>query len=192
MSSDDRKQLGSYLPELIEKTYKARCEAERRYLESDALASHANVYCACLTAILSLISLFMDNPIIPYLSLASAIVLALATVYATTRDYKTKAFQTRLCYNELQNLWFHVDALLDENPADLNHRMLDAADSYSQILKRYDNHLPKDYQKVQGSKDQASCKRYFEYFAIRVAVYCGPIILLVVLGLTFFAIRMFL
>lgn len=186
---EDREQLTDYLPRLIQTTYRARCEAERRYLQNDTLTSHANVYCACLTAILSLLSLFTDNPLIPFLSLASAIVLALAIVYATTRDYKTKAFQTRLCYNELQNLWFHVDSLLDNRPEDLNEKMLEAADSYSEILKRYDNHLPKDHRRAQQNKENAVNKKDFEYYGIRIAVYSGPIILLIVLGFAFCAIR---
>lgn len=190
--AQNREQLESYLPKIIETTYKARCEAERRYVQNDTLASHANVYCACLTTVLSLLSLFADNALFPFLSLSSAIVLALAIVYATTRDHKTKAFQTRLCYNELQNLWFHVDALLDERPPDLNMKMLDAADSYSAILKRYDNHLPKDHERALRVKGNATSKKDCEYYAIRVAVYCGPIALLIVLGTAFYAIRAFL
>ena len=189
---EKRKELASYLPKLIETTYKARCEAERRYLQNDTLASHANVYCACLTTVLSLLSLFTDNAVFPFLSLASAIVLALAIVYATTRDYKTKAFQTRLCYNELQNLWFHVDALLDEEPDDLNKKMLEAADSYSAILKRYDNHLPKDHERAQQLKGGTDDKKGAEYYAVRLAVYCGPIVLLIVLGAAFCAMKAFL
>ena len=190
--SVNRDKLIEYLPGLIETTYKTRCEAERRYLQNDALASHANVYCVCLTTTLSLLSLFTSGELFPFLSLASAIILALAIVYATARDYKAKALQTRLCYSELQNLWFHVDALLDEQPPDIDKRMLEFADSYSEILERYDNHLSKDYKRLQRNIKKGVDKKDCEYYIVRIAVYGGPIALLFVLGTVFCAIRILL
>ena len=150
----------SFLPRNILTTRNARIEAEKRLLEYDTIARHANLWCACLTATLSMLTAFSKNDCLAFVSAASAVILAITIFYASSRNYAAQAARMKACYTELQGLSIEASRLLfEQDKDDLEDRMADLGQRYVEVLKRTDNQTTKDYLRAVKDKktqDQTS------------------------------------
>ncbi|WP_165249318.1 SLATT domain-containing protein [Adlercreutzia sp. ZJ141] len=164
----------NYLPGLIKNTRKSRIEAERRLLRLDALSKHASVYYACLTALLSLSSVFLDYKGLPFLSVASAVVVAICTVYASTQNYGVRAEQMKECYIELQKLLLKLDDKRTLEDGEAQEVANQVGECYVEIIRRTENHLLRDYLLATGSNNET--KEQLRWFALRVCVYVVPVL----------------
>lgn len=170
-----------YLPGLIDKTRKSRIEAERRLLQLDVLFKHASVYYACLTVLLSLSTVFFDYEGLSFLSVASAVVVTICTVYASTQNYGVRAERMKECYLELQQLFFALDsrcAFEDEEAQETANRV---GEQYIEILRRTENHLVCDYKAAIESLDVT--KKRLRWLAVRICVYVLPVLVAIVFSL---------
>lgn len=170
-----------YLPGLIDKTRKSRIEAERRLLRSDALSKHACVYYACITILLSLSTIFFDYRGLPFLSLASTIVVALCTVYASSQNYGIRAEQMKQCYLELQKLHLRFDNKRILEEAEAQELANDVGEQYVEIVQRTENHLPRDYGLATGQTERIA--NDLRWIVIRACVYVFPILFSIVFSL---------
>lgn len=199
--SELSQSLSEYLPGIIEDTRLSRIEAERRLVENDKLAKHATVYYACLTTVLTLLTFSSGAPYLPFLSVASSVTLTLATIYATSQDYQSKAQEMKRCYLELQALSFRIDNVMTASQDDCEDEIFKIGKLYSEILARCDNHLPKDFAKVErrreGKKQNGIVARKQPskvgfraagYYLVRAAVYIGPYALFGTLAFLFWVI----
>lgn len=170
-----------YLPVIIGKTRKARIEAERRLLRLDALSKHASVFYACLTTLLSLASVFLDYKGLPFLSIASAVVVAICTVYSSAQNYGVRAEKMKACYLELQRLHLMLDGRQDCKEDGAESIVDEIGRRYVDILERTENHTPRDYEIA--SKDIGKRKDRLRWFCIRLCVYIAPVLAGIVFSL---------
>lgn len=168
-----------YLPDIIQMTRKARIEAERRLLRSNALLSHATIYYACTTTLLTLVPLFFDIShgalrAIPFLSSFSAIVITLCSTYASAQNYGVRAEQMRESYLAMQELLFELDRIpnsAEPRPTDIDG----ISRRYIEILQRTENHLPIDYEIAEKNHRAIVCN-YITNFFVRLLIYVAPVL----------------
>ena len=168
-----------YLYGIIEKTRLSRIRAERRLLELDLFVKHANVYYACVTAALTIGSFMLpESRLISFLSVASAVVLAIWTTYSTTQNYAARAETMRSCYLDLQALLFDMDR---DPSSSLWCGVDDAGKRYSDILHRTENHLPKDYcSEANARVFGQELEHPWGYYAKRSLAYVVPLIIIAI------------
>ena len=186
-------------------TRNARIEAERRLLEYDTLVRHANLWCACLTATLSMLSVFLKSDCFAFVSAASAVVLTITLFYASSRSYAEKASRMKSCYTELQGLSIEASRILFSNEDNREDSMAELGQRYVEILSRTDNHSEKDYERaladkslkthdqIEASRGNPSekvekCKRRghnISFYVGMVLVYVVPVAALGLLALIF-------
>lgn len=180
--------MSHYLPRLIENTRKARIQSEKRLLELDTLLKHTTIYYACLTTLLSIVPLFLSSSYklwqdrIMFLSIASAIIITICTIYASGQNYAVRAEQMRHAYIELQRLWIRVDNLKVDSAKD-EAALSEIAERYVDIVASTENHTESDYLFGVGEKVTDSDKsiRRARYLFLRFMVYIGlPIILVAI------------
>lgn len=165
-----------YLYELIANTRKSRIESERRLLALDALVKHATVYYACLTVLLTLLSLFFDYTGISFLSISFAVIIAICTAYASAQNYAVRAERMKECYLDLQVLLFKFDECRDESDEERKKIFQDISRQYSEVLKRTDNHLTSDY--MIAIKNDLWCKKNtLKYYFVRICIYVIPVLI---------------
>lgn len=171
--SNSRLPKEEYLYGIIEKTRFSRIRAERRLLELDLFVKHANVYYACLTTALTIGSFMLpESRLLSFLSVASAVVLAIWTTYSTTQNYAVRAEMMRGCYLDLQALLFDMDR---EPSSPMYCNADDAGKRYSEILRRTENHLPKDYLGEANARlFRKTMEHPWAYYAKRGLAYAAP------------------
>lgn len=176
MGKDTKDGSGlEWLYDLITKTRKSRIESERRLLALDALVKHATVYYACLTVLLTLFSLFFDYTGISFLSIASAVIIAICTAYASAQNYAVRAERMKECYLDLQVLLFKLDGCREEGMETRESIVQEVSKQYSEILKRTDNHLTRDY--MIAMQNDLWCKMdKLRYYFTRLCVYVIPVL----------------
>lgn len=152
------KAKSEYLPVLIEQTRKAHIEAEKRLLWYDRLSKRINVYYACLTVLLSLLSFcFPQCHLIGFLAIGVAVTLTVSAVFASMQDYGTRAMQMRYSYLALQELHFEFDDVLGDE--DCERRADRLGRKYTSVLFRTENHDEQDYwRSLQLEEDKKSAK----------------------------------
>ena len=155
----DEEPVSVYLPKNILITRNARAEAERRFLEYDSLARFASLWCACLTTVLSMLSLFSNQEWLTFVSAASAVIMTITIFYASSRNYSEQATRMRLCYTELQGLSIEASRLLSTGGDDLEDNMAELGKRYVEVLKRSDNHSTKDYKRAKKDTRRKADKR---------------------------------
>lgn len=180
---DEAEPKNVYLPKIINKTRKARINAERRLLELDALLKHATLFYSCVTVGLTLIQLFYfdegsnANRALTFLSVASAVIITICTTYASSQNYAVRAEQMKNCYLELQRLWFQLDNVKQDHPSGEASSHIDLiGERYIDILARTENHLETDYSK-ESNGFIVIFKRPLNYFVLRFLIYVFPILL---------------
>lgn len=178
----ERESKIDYLTDAIGKTRKSRIEAERRLLKLDALSKHATVYYACITTLLTLLTLFFDYEGLTFLSVASAVVVAICTVYVSAQNYGARAERMRGCYLELQRLCLSLDDKRYMDDEEAWQMANSAGERYVEILQRTENHLTKDYRLA---TDEA-CRAYSagRWLAARFCVYVVPVVAGILFTLT--------
>lgn len=166
-----------YLPDLIDKTRKSRIEAERRLLKMNTLSMHACIYYACITTLLSLSALFFSYPGLPFLSISSAIVVTICTVYVSAQNYAARAEQMKGCYLALQELHLSLDNASLPGKCDIDS----AGQKYIDIVRQTENHHIRDYQIAMS--DINDFHQILYWLAIRFAVYAIPVLIAIAFSL---------
>lgn len=117
-------------------TSKIRMQAEQRYRIYGLSAHLLITYYAVLLIIISVFSdyLTLMTPYLKEISLSVSIVLLVSTLVAWGFGFERTAGQHRECYLKLKRLY---SELKNGKSSDLE---------YHDILSRYPNHLPKDYE----------------------------------------------
>lgn len=186
----EEKTKEQYLPGIIEKTREARIKTEKRLLELDALLKHATIFYACITALLSILPLFIDRTHasclnrISFLSIASAFIITTCTIYASGQNYAVRAEQVKHAYLELQRLWLQ----LDNNTHAQNVDPIDVdtiGERYVDIVASTENHSNEDWafsKEGKATKLQKACK-LLRYLLLRFMVYVGAPVILVAISL---------
>lgn len=182
----EKKTKEQYLPDIIEKTRAARIKTEKRLLELDALLKHATIFYACITALLSILPLFIDRTHasclnrISFLSIASAFIITTCTIYASGQSYAVRAEQVKHAYLELQRLWFRLDN--DVHPQSVGPIDVDTiGERYIDIVASTENHSDEDWifsKEGKATKLQQACK-LLRYVFLRLMVYVGAPVILV-------------
>ena len=182
-----------YLYDSIEKTRKARIQAEKRLLSWDALARHASVYYACWTTVLSVALIVIPTDVyLSAIALAMATVTTMCTIYASSQNYGVRALQMRYSYLAMQKLLFDMDsqkALGIENSVKIADEV---GDKYNAILHQTENHTTSDYtlsvyrannsSSISGNKTKTqffNCA-HIKLILFRLAVYGSPLVVLAV------------
>lgn len=186
----EKKTLSQYLPQLIENTRSARIQSEKRLLEFDTLLKHATIYYACITTLLSIVPLFLSSSFgswedrITFLSIASAIIITICTIYASGQSYAVRAEQMRHAYLELQRLWLQIDTLKVDSE-EYENALSEIAGRYVDIVASTENHTESDYLFGVGDKvtDADETIRRARYILLRFMVYIGLPILLVAISI---------
>lgn len=186
----EKQPLDRYLPQLIENTRSARIQSEKRLLEFDALLKHATIYYACITTLLSIVPLFLGDTFeswqdrITFLSIASAIIITICTIYASGQNYAVRAEQMRHAYLDLQRLWLQIDTLKVDSE-EYENALSEIAGRYVDIVASTENHTESDYLFGVGDKvtDADETIRRARYILLRFMVYIGLPILLVAISI---------
>lgn len=184
----EKQTMNQYLPQLIKNTRSARIQSEKRLLEFDTLLRHATIYYACITTLLSIVPLFLNGPFemwrdrIAFLSIASAIIITICTIYASGQNYAVRAEQMRHAYIELQRLWLQVDNIKADSKKSAT-TLYEIAERYVDIVASTENHTESDY--LLGVREKATDAdeviRRARYILLRFMVYIGlPTILVAV------------
>lgn len=180
----------NYLPDLIEKTRKSHIEAEKRLLRYDKLSKQANVYYACLTVLLSLLSFcFPQCQLIAFLAIGISVTLTIIAVFASMQNFGSRAIDMKYSYLSLQELWFDFDNELQNET--LEERADRLGREYVHILQRTENHTEKDYERIIETKrqhnpescDKESLKKTARHksYAWEILIYGSPLLIILVL-----------
>lgn len=184
----EKQTMSHYLPRLIKNTRLARIQSEKRLLEFDTLLKHATIYYACISTLLSIVPLFLSSSFelwqerITFLSIASAIIITICTIYASGQNYAVRAEQMRHAYLELQRLWIRVDSLKSDSAKDVG-TLSEIAERYVDIVASTENHTENDYLFGVGEKVTEADEniRRARYLLLRFMVYIGlPAILVAI------------
>lgn len=169
-----------YLKQIISNTRLSRIEAERRLLKLDALSKHASVYYACLTAFISLTSIFVNYEGLPFLSIVLAVIVSICTIYSSSQNYGVRAEQMKSCYLDLQRLLFKLDDKANLNETDAQNLSNKIGQQYIDIIQRTENHHPIDFFLAQGKLNKTAYQ--MRWLALRAVVYLLPIAIILLVS----------
>lgn len=145
-----------YLPDAIEKTRRARMEAERRLLFCDRLGKVANAAFACWTTVFALLAFaFPNSQWIAFVTVGSSVTLAIVSFCTSAQNYGVRAAQMKVNYIGLHRLWLELDnADVVNNPDERADRI---GERYLDLLSCSENHSEGDYLRSRkDNKEQAS------------------------------------
>ena len=181
----------SELHDRINKTCKARFQADRRY------RSHAawSLWTVALTSILlilinlldsfKLIGYFSDSQISVIQILASVFILAYSLIL-TMRGYAVDAVKMHRCGLELSDLLFEVHPYVEQVGSDDDYHRL--KQRYSAILAQYQNHEDIDHLVMKTKNKKCYTLKWHEKLNITFLHWMGfshyVIVMLVEIGLT--------
>ncbi|MBM6907158.1 SLATT domain-containing protein [Collinsella intestinalis] len=178
-----------YLPRIIEKTRKARIQTEKRLLCLDALLRHVTVFYSSISIVLSLMPLFLHDAsgrvldAISFLSIASAVIFTICSLYASGQNYAVRAERIKFAYLELQRIALELDdAIESAGREDTTQRIDSIAEHYVDIVSRTENHTDMDFRIGTGRADGFELLRYsIQLMGLRLGIYLALPIALVLI-----------
>ena len=145
-----------YLPEVIEKTRRARIEAERRLLFCDHLGKVANASFACWTTVFALFAfMFPSSQWLAFVTVGVSVTLAIISFHTSAQAYGVRAAQMRANYIGLHRLWLELDSVdAASNPDEYADWI---GERYLDLLSCSENHSEEDHLKAyRGNAKQAN------------------------------------
>lgn len=135
----------------IQKTRESRFNAYERLRKTQRLSTYTTSLLSAYLIIINLLSPFdllpahIDPAFVSFASVALSIMLLVFVIMESARDYSLRGKAFHDCSLELGALRYKLHALLCEaNPS--HQRIDEMADAYHQIMVKYDNHKPIDYE----------------------------------------------
>jgi hypothetical protein len=158
-----RERKGTYADELYDRIWKtkgARFNAyerlrrrQRRSFYSTGILS-AYLIIINLLEPFGLISLPSDSNMVAFISVSLSIILLVFVTIENAADYSLKGTNFHNCAKDLGRIYNELHSLIEKKESD--HSKYDAiAEKYADILDKYDNHAPIDYEvhKTKHSND---------------------------------------
>lgn len=156
-----RQQKGLFQQELYDKIWKtkgSRFNAYERLKRRQKLSNYATGLLSAYLIIVNLlspfglISLSQDSNVISFISVALSIILLVFVTIENAAEYSLKGNHFHNCAKELSRIFNELHILIqDEKSTSDDFRRV--ADEYMEIVERYDNHSPIDYE-VHKTKHQ--------------------------------------
>lgn len=131
-------------------TRKNRINAEERLLCVNRFVQHINIYYACLSAAIAIISLWYTDKALTMLGAILAPIVTICIAFLNSQRYEQRAADIKRNYVELQKILYEVRGLKLKNgdmQPDLNE-VKKLEDMYCELMDKVENHRQCDYWKT--------------------------------------------
>lgn len=132
---------------VIWETRKSRINAECRLLAINSFVQHINIYYACLSAAIAIISLWYTDKALTMLGAILAPIVTICIVFLNSQRYEQRANSFKQNYIELQKLLY--DIRLQKLEPKYNKESIEKLQNrYCELMTSVENHRPCDYARV--------------------------------------------
>jgi len=149
-----RERKGSYQDELYDKMWKtkgARFNAYERLRRRQSRSFYATSLLSAYLIVISLVEPFnlipptSDSKIVAFFSVALSVILLVFVIIENAAEYNLKGNNFHNCAKDIGRIFNTLHSLIEKKEVDIS-KYEELADKYSDILDRYDNHSPIDYE----------------------------------------------
>lgn len=169
-------------------TRKARINASERLLSLEKFIQYINIYYSCFLCVLSVYGLTVSKDKIGLISAILSIILTIFIVYLNSQKFGERAQQLKINYIALQELYFILDNLDEENLENLEKYQ----NEYTKLLANCENHSTYDYYRIllNEKKIETISKLGIKYYIFRIFKwFCACSVILVPILLGFYSIN---
>jgi hypothetical protein len=146
------RDIQKYTTELYDKMWKtkgSRFNAYERLRRRQTRSAYATSLLSAYLIVLSLIGPFelvqaTDMKMISFFSVAVSIILLAFVTLENAAEYNLKGNNFHNCAKDIGRIFSELHALIEKNETDIS-KFEKIAEQYANILDKYDNHSPLDY-----------------------------------------------
>lgn len=181
MNNDKYMKYLESLENAVWTTRKNRINAEERLLSVNRFVQHINIYYACLSAAIAIISLWYTDKALTMLGAILAPIVTICIAFLNSQRYEQRAADIKRNYVELQKILYEVRRLKSGDaitPPDWD-KVKELDDKYCELMDKVENHRQSDYWKTcfeSGIRDTNDSEHPFTQ-KIHKARYRGYVVL---------------
>ena len=167
-------------------TRKNRINAEERLLSINRFVQHINIYYACLSAAIAIVSLWYTDKALTMLGAILAPIVTICVIFSNSQRYEQRAADIKRNYIKLQKILYQVQRL--ELADAIDPTQLESLENgYCELMSEVENHHQCDYWKTvyqsgfAGKNDAPPKFEKWKYFLYRgiccllcVSAYVAP------------------
>lgn len=150
MNNDKYMKYLENLENAVWTTRKNRINAEERLLSVNRFVQHINIYYACLSAAIAIISLWYTDKALTMLGAILAPIVTICIAFLNSQRYEQRAADIKRNYVELQKILYEVRRLKsgdEATPPDWD-KVKELDDKYCELMDKVENHRQSDYWKT--------------------------------------------
>lgn len=147
MKNDEYIEYLNVLEDTVWKTRKNRINAAERLLSTNCFVQHINIYYACLSAAIAIISLWYTDKALTMLGAILAPIVTICIAFLNSQRYEQRAADIKQNYIELKRVLYSIQRLkLEASDTSPNLSIVEELeDRYCKLMDKVENHRPCDY-----------------------------------------------